>query len=57
LVTQAKLLPHTGYRPHLSEWTQISAIISDEASAALSGRKDADVAMNDAQKKIEALFK
>ena len=55
-MTQAKLLPHTGYRPHLSEWTQISAIISDEVSAALSGRKDADAAMNDAQKKIENLF-
>jgi multiple sugar transport system substrate-binding protein len=56
LVVQGQILPFTGYRPHLSEWTQISAIISDEVSAALSGTKDEKSAMDEAQQRIEGLF-
>jgi multiple sugar transport system substrate-binding protein len=56
LVVQGQILPYTGYRPHLSEWTQISAIISDEVSAALSGTKNEKDAMEECQKRIEGLF-
>ncbi|MCL4418081.1 MAG: sugar ABC transporter substrate-binding protein [Actinobacteria bacterium] len=57
LVAQGVMLPNTGYRPHLPEWTQISAIISDEVTAALSGQKSSKDALDSAQKKIEDLFK
>ena len=56
-MVQGQILPYTGYRPHLSEWTQISAIISDQVSAALSSTKSEKDAMEEAQQQIAGLFK
>jgi len=56
MVTQGQVLPFTGYRPHLPQWTEISVIISDEVSAALAGQKSAADAMAAAQQKIETLM-